>query len=314
LRTLGTRYLAFLNYGFDPQRGRFRNFMSYDRRWLESEGSEDSHGRALWALGTMMGHGRSASRKSLAEGLFHAALPAARAFTSPRAWAFTLLGIDEYLAAFQGDSFVEEMRGDLACRLLVLLPRAPGNPWPWFEESVTYENARLCEAMLVSGARMGDDEMSAAGLRTLEWLTSLQRSVDGYFAPIGSNGFYHRAGVRAEFDQQPIEACATVAACLVAARVTGERRWRDEARRAFGWFLGQNQKQLVLCDATTGGCRDGLHVDRVNENQGAESTLSYLIALTDLRAADRAQVAPTPPASSASRGRAPAFQPRSENP
>lgn len=302
LRSLSTRYLAFVNHAFDPESRRFRNFMSYDRKWLETEGSEDCHGRALWALGTLVGHGRSQSRKGLADGLFHAALPAARTFTSPRAWAFTLLGIDEYLAAFQGDSEVETVRGELAARLVALLDRSQTSTWPWFEESVTYENARLCQALLASSARTGSAELRAAGIRTLEWLSSLQRSADGYFAPIGSNGFFRKGGIRAEFDQQPIEACAMVSACLEAARVTGQRGWRDEARRAFAWFLGQNQKQLVLYEPTTGACRDGLHADRVNENQGAESTLSYLMALAEIRAFDRGQVTvplPAPPPSRA---------------
>jgi glycosyltransferase involved in cell wall biosynthesis len=294
LRTLGTRYLAFVNYAFDAGSGRFRNFMSYERKWLETEGSEDSHGRALWALGTVVGHGHGPSRRSLAGGLFHAALPAARTFTSPRAWAFTLLGIDEYLGAFEGDSEVEAMRSELAWRLVALLPRSPAAKWPWFEDSVTYENARLCQALLASSVRMGNEELRAAGLRSLEWLASIQRSADGYFAPIGSNGFFRSGGLRAEFDQQPIEACAMVAACLEAARITGQQRWMDEGRRAFAWFLGQNQKQLPLYEPTTGGCRDGLHADRVNENQGAESTLSYLMALTELRAVDRPQVAAAP--------------------
>jgi glycosyltransferase involved in cell wall biosynthesis len=294
LRSLGTRYLAFVNHAFDAESGRFRNFMSYERAWLESEGSEDCHGRALWALGTVVGHAQSPSRRSLVDGLFHAALPAARAFRSPRAWAFTLLGIDEYLGAFQGDSEVEAMRSELAWRLVALLPRSPASPWPWFEDSVTYENARLCQALLASSVRMGSEELRAAGLRSLEWLAAIQRSADGYFAPIGSNGFYRNGGVRAEFDQQPIEACAMVSACLEASRVTGQRAWKDEARRAFVWFLGQNQKQLALCEPTTGGCRDGLHADRVNENQGAESTLSYLMALVELRAVDRPQVVAAP--------------------
>ena len=296
LRGLGTRYLAFVNHAFDAPSGRFRNFMSYGREWLEIVGSEDSHGRALWALGTSVGHARSPSRRSLVDGLFHAALPAARGFTSPRAWAFTLLGIDEYLNAFQGDSEVQTVRNELAWRLVALLPRSPTSAWPWFEDSITYENARLCQALIASSApaRMGNDELRDAGLRSLEWLTSIQRSSEGYFAPIGSNGFFRKGGVRAEFDQQPIEACAMVSACLEAHRVTGDVRWKEEARRAFAWFLGQNQKQLALFEPTTGGCRDGLHADRVNENQGAESTLSYLMALVELRAIDRPQVVAAP--------------------
>jgi glycosyltransferase involved in cell wall biosynthesis len=310
LRALSTRYLAFVNHAFDSQGGRFRNFMSYDRRWLETAGSEDCHGRALWALGTVLGRSQSPSRKSLVDGLFHAALPAAKSFTSPRAWAFALLGIDEYLSAFQGDSEIEATQKELTWRLVALLPRSPTSTWPWFEDSVTYENARLCQALLASSARMADSEVRLAGLRSLEWLTSVQRSADGYFAPIGSNGFFKNGGARAEFDQQPIEACAMVSASLEALRVTGQQGWRAEARRAFGWFLGQNQKQLALYEPTTGGCRDGLHADRMNENQGAESTLSYLMALAELRAFDRVHVAPSPPAPA--RARPVALQPEGE--
>jgi glycosyltransferase involved in cell wall biosynthesis len=310
LRALSTRYLAFVNYAFDSQSGRFRNFMSYDRRWLESAGSEDCHGRTLWALGTVLGRSQSPSRKSLVDGLFHAALPAAKSFTSPRAWAFTLLGIDEYLGAFQGDSEIEATQRELSRRLVSLLPRSPTSGWHWFEDSVTYENARLCQALLASSVRMADDDVRVAGVRSLEWLASIQRSADGYFAPIGSNGFFKNGGARADFDQQPIEACAMVSASLEALRVTGQRGWRDEARRAFGWFLGQNQKQLALYEPTTGGCRDGLHADRMNENQGAESTLSYLMALAELRAVDRVHVAPSPP--SPTRARPAALQPEGE--
>ena len=135
---------------------------------------------------------------------------------------------------------------------------------------------------------MEDTEMLTIGLRSLEWLASIQRSDDGYFAPIGSNGFYRRNQHKATFDQQPVEACAMVSACLGAERATGDRRWAEHARRAFNWFLGQNQLQQALYDARTGGCRDGLHVDRVNENQGAESTLSFLLALAEMRLADQA--------------------------
>ncbi len=308
-RALATRYLAFVNHAFDPTLGRFRNFMSYERAWLEAAGSEDCHARAIWALGTVVGRARSPSRQSLVGGLFHAALPAARAFTSPRAWAFTLLGIDEYLGAFQGDVEIEATRGELARRLHAALPPASDAAWPWFEQYLTYENARLPQALIVSAARMQDPEMRDAGLRSLRWLASIQRSPDGYFAPVGSNGFFPRGGPRAEFDQQPVEACAMVSACLEASRVTGERVWLDEARRAFAWFLGQNQKQLALYDPTTGGCRDGLHADRVNENQGAESTLAYLTSLVELGAREHAVAAAAPPARVVARGRSTATQP-----
>ncbi|MDZ4805275.1 MAG: glycosyltransferase family 4 protein [Candidatus Eisenbacteria bacterium] len=281
-RSLATRYLAFVSHAFDEPRGRFRNFMTYSRHWSEEIGSEDSHGRALWALGAVVGRSHDPGRQSHSGALFHQALQAVAEFTSPRAWAFALLGIDEYLHAFQGDSSVQSLRRTLGERLLDLYQRTRRDDWPWFEDRVTYENARLSQALLATGAGMDHREMVAAGLQSLEWLVSVQRSTDGYFAPIGSNGFYGRGEARAVFDQQPIEACSMVSACLEARRVTGEELWTIHARRAFGWFLGHNHLQQSLYDASTGGCRDGLHADRFNENQGAESTLSFQLALLDI--------------------------------
>jgi glycosyltransferase involved in cell wall biosynthesis len=287
-RMLASRYLAFVNHAFNTGSGRFRNMMSYGRQWTEECGSEDSHGRALWALGTVIGRSCDRGRQSLSGHLFHAALPAVELFTSPRAWAFSLLGIDEYLRAFQGDRDVQSVRTVLAERLFELHSRTSGPEWPWFEDRLTYSNPRLSQALIASGTRMGNREMTAAGLRSLAWLGEIQRSSDGYFAPIGSNGFYTRGETKAQFDQQPVEACAMVSACLEAQHATGDARWSDFARSAFDWFLGQNQLQELICDPATGGCRDGLHADRVNQNQGAESTLCYLLALVEMRLADRA--------------------------
>jgi glycosyltransferase involved in cell wall biosynthesis len=288
IRNLSSRYLAFVNHAFDEQQGRFRNFLSYDRQWTEVTGSDDSHGRAVWALGTLVGRSSDPGRRSLGGDLFHAALPATCTFTSPRAWAFTLLGIDEYLRAFGGESEVEVVRTTLAERLLELFQRNHARDWPWFEDRLSYSNARLPQALIASGQRMGRTDMTAAGIESLGWLARQQCSEDGYFAPIGSNGFFARGGHKASFDQQPVEANGMVSAGLEAWRSTGETRWADHARRAFQWFLGRNQLQQALYDPATGGCRDGLHPDRANENQGAESTLSFLIALTEMRSVDHA--------------------------
>jgi len=277
-----------VNHAFDSTNGRFRNFMSYGREWLEDFGSEDSHGRAVWALGTVVGRSSLPAKQSLGRELFHAALPAITDFTSPRAWAFTLLGIDEYLHAFNGDSNVQAVGTILAERLLLLFRQTSTNEWTWFEDRLTYSNPRLPQAMLVSGIWLDHEEMIVAGMRSLRWLVDIQRSEDGDFSPIGSNGFYARGGPKAMFDQQPIEACAMVSACLEAGRTTGEVNWMQQARRTFGWFLGQNHLQQSLYDATTGGCRDGLHADRMNQNQGAESTLSFLLALAEMRSMRRA--------------------------
>lgn len=287
IRLLEARYLGFVRHAWNPSMGRFRNFMSYSRQWLEECGSEDCHGRALWALGTVVGRSADPGRQSLGGALFHAALPALPSFTSPRAWAFALLGIEEYLRAFQGDTGVQAVRQLLTDRLFDALRAVSGPGWTWFENDLTYCNARLAQALLLSGSRMQRKDLVTAGLDALEWLMDAQRSPRGYFAPVGSNGFYTRGGVRAEFDQQPVDAAASVSACLDARRVTNDELWSAHARRAFDWFLGQNDLQQALYDPTTGGCRDGLHVDRANENQGAEATLSFLLALLEMRSADR---------------------------
>ena len=299
VRKLATRYLAFMNHAFDESTGRFHNFLTYARAWHDEPGSDDSQGRALWALGTVIGRSSDPGRRGLSARLFNAALPGAKALTSPRAWAYVLLGIDEYLRSFEGDSSVESMRTELTARLMHRFRESRSADWPWFEDRLTYCNARLPQALLVSAARMGDADMSDVALHSLDWLWSQHVTKGGGFAPVGSNGFHVRGETRASFDQQPVEACAMVSACLDAHRLTGEARFLEHARQAFQWFLGQNAREAQVYDARTGGCRDGIHVDRLNENQGAESTLSFLTALAEMRAADRlaAQLVPPPSAS-----------------
>ncbi|MBU1921409.1 glycosyltransferase family 4 protein [bacterium] len=286
---LASRYLAFVWYAFNPKNGRFRNFMDYQRRWLEDDsGSDDSHGRTLLALGTVLGRFNTSALHSMAGWMFEQALPAIIATTSPRAWAFALIGIHEYLQRFSGDRAVSQVREELAIRLLGLYQRQHLDRWQWYEEGLTYCNAALPHAMLLCGHMMANSEMTEAGIESLGWLVDLQRADDGkgHFVPIGSNGFYKHGSARARFDQQPVEAQATVSACLEAYRITGNKRWRNEAHRAFEWFLGRNDLNLPIYDPLTGGCHDGLHADRLNENQGAESTLAFLQALLELRLAE----------------------------
>jgi hypothetical protein len=289
VRQLGARYLAFVAYSFDASTVRFRNFMSYARTFTEDRGSEDSHGHALWALGATIGRAIDPGRSNLSGDLFHAALPHLLGFSSPRAWAYGLLGVEEYLGAFAGESSVESVRRELVERLVELHRRSSTPDWPWFEASLTYSNARLAQALIVSGRSMGSEAITKLGLDSLAWLAKLQTSEEDYFAPIGSNGFYERGGPKADFDQQPIEATAMVSASLSALRATGNPVWAENACRAFDWFMGLNHLNQPLYDATTGGCRDGLHVDRLNENQGAESTLSFLLALVEMRGANYAR-------------------------
>ena len=285
---LASRYLAFLWYAFNTETKRFRNFMDYQRRWQEDSGSDDSHGRALWALGTVLGNANTAALQGMAGWLFEQALPAIRDTTSPRAWAFALIGIHEYLRRFSGDRRANQIREELAERLLTLYRSHRSDKWRWFENGLSYCNAALPHALLMCGQWIANRAMAEAGLESLGWLADLQRSdaSGGHFVPIGSNGFYQRGGERARFDQQPVEAQAMVSACLEAYRITGDQLWNREARRAFDWFIGRNDLNLPIYDPTTGGCRDGLHPDRPNENQGAESTLAFLQALLELRLAE----------------------------
>ena len=285
---LASRYLAFIWYAFNMETGRFRNVMDYERCWLDDSGSDDSHGRALWALGTMLGRSKSPALHGMACKVFELALPAIRTTTSPRAWAFALVGIHEYLRRFAGDRMASQVRDELGARLLALYERHRTPDWRWYESRLTYCNAVLPQALLMCGQFMPNSAMAEAGLESLTWLADLQRAdaPGGHFVPIGSNGFYERGGERARFDQQPVEAQAMVSACLEAYRATGQERWNKEARRAFEWFLGRNDLNLPVYDPTMGGCRDGLHPDRPNENQGAESTLAFLQALLELRLAE----------------------------
>jgi hypothetical protein len=279
---LTATYAAFLNHAFDRQRGRFRNFMSFDRHWLEEVGSEDCQGHALWALGLGVAQAGPGSFQMLAAQLFEQALPVTVEFASPRAWALTLVGIDEYLQRLSGDRLVNRIRESLTAKLMQRYSDASSDDWHWFEDSVSYANARLPHALILSSCGMNSDPMLETGLKSLRWLVKVQTSDAGFFRPVGSNGFFPRGKARAQFDQQPIEAQATVAACIEAYHATGEAFWVTEACRAFEWFLGRNDLGLALYDSSTGGCRDGLHVDRLSQNEGAESTLAFLIALAEM--------------------------------
>jgi hypothetical protein len=257
--------------------------MSFDRRWLEAVGSEDCHGHALWALGLSVSQAGQNSFQMLAAELFEQALPPVAGFTSPRAWAYALIGIDEYLRRLSGDRRANEIRESLSTKLMQRYIDTATDDWQWFEEVVSYANAKLPHAMILSGRCMNNEKMLETGLKSLQWLTRVQTSEAGSFRPIGSNGFFPRGKERAIYDQQPIEAQATVSACIEAYNATGEAFWVTEAQRAFEWFLGRNDLGLALYDSTTGGCRDGLHVDRLSQNQGAESTLAFLLALAEMQ-------------------------------
>jgi glycosyltransferase involved in cell wall biosynthesis len=293
-----TTYAAFLQYAFDPKLKRFRNLMGFDRSWQDEAVSEDCCGRALVALGTCVGRSKNPGFQALAGQIFAQALSPVTGFSSPRAWALALVGADEYLRRLNGDRQVSQVRDVLIDLLMGLYGRTAAAEWPWFEDSVTYMNAGLPHALILSGKETSRADVFELGLKTLRWLTKIQTAEGGYLRPIGSNGFYKRGGERANFDQQPIEAQAMVSACLEAYRCTSDDYWFSQARRAFDWFLGRNDLGLFLYDPNTGGCRDGLHVDRVNQNQGAESTLAFLVSLAQMqRAHDELSAFKNPPPS-----------------
>lgn len=276
-------YAAFLDYAFDARTRTWRNFLGFDRRWREADGSEDALGRKVWALGTCVGRSQRRELQMWAAHLFEPALRAILETTSPRAWAYALLGIHDYLRRLGGDRLADQVRDDLTARLIGLYGRTASDQWPWFEEMATYSNARLPHALILSGTAGRNEEALHIGLRSLRWLAQVQHSPRRCFRPIGSNGFYPRGGQPAEFDQQPIESGAMVSACIEAYRATSESFWLDQTRLAFEWFLGRNDLGLPLYDSRTGGCCDGLHADRVNQNEGAESTLAWLTALAEMK-------------------------------
>ncbi len=279
LDQLASKYLSFLHFAFNEENGRFRNFMGYDRRWLEEIGSEDSHGRAVWSLGEAVALSSSEDFRAVAQNVFIKALPALIDFSSPRSWAYALIGLHAYLRRFSGDSEVRRIREKLAGKLFRLYQDQAREDWPWIEEVVAYANGRIAQALILSGRWLFNDPMLEAGLKSLEWLMQIQTDPKGHFVPIGNRGWYRRGGGKARFDQQPIEAEVMMEACLEAYLVTGETRWVNRAQRCLEWFWGRNDLNVPLYDHRTGGCCDGLQADGPNRNQGAESSLVCFLAI-----------------------------------
>jgi glycosyltransferase involved in cell wall biosynthesis len=292
---LTARFAAFVQHAWNRDTRRFRNFMGFNRSWLEDSGSEDSHGRTLWALGECARRDASPSRRQWAAALFTEALPTAETFGSPRAWAFTLLGLGAYCAVAPDNLRAQQVRHFLAGRLMSILASVETPEWVWFEEGLAYDNARLPQALMMTGMATQTPGHVEAGLKSLRWLMTQQMASAGHFRPVGTAGFGEQRQHPRAFDQQPVEATATIAACLTAWRADGDAEWKTIATRVFAWFLGSNDLSVALVDAETGSCRDGLHPDRANENRGGESVVSYLLGLAEIRQLARGNAGMTKP-------------------
>ena len=294
---LTARFAAFVQHAWNPDAKRFRNFMGFNRCWLEDKGSEDSHGRTLWALGVCALTDANPSRRTWAASLFAEAVVIVESFRSPRAWAFVLLGLDAYCAAITSDIRAANLRLRLADRLIAIFDMVETKDWVWFEEGLAYDNARLPQSLILTGLATKTPVYLEVGLKSLRWLVKQQTSASGQFRPVGTEGFGQRRRPPQAFDQQPLEAAATIAACLAAWRADHDTEWKGEAARVFAWFLGSNDLSISLVDLETGSCRDGLHPDRANENRGGESVVSYLLGLSEIRQVARlseSRVRPAP--------------------
>ncbi len=282
LNDLACRYLSFLDYAFDESTRRFRNFLSYERRWLDQSGTDDCNSRALWALGKVIQVSRNENLTCAALGLFKKALPSAAEQRSPRANAFAIIGIDSYLRKFPGDTEARRCLEKLSQRIFEQHIQNASDDWPWLENILTYANGKIPQAMLVAGERLNDGRLIEAGLKALEWLVEIQTAPAGHFIPIGNMGWYERGKSRARFDQQPIEGLHMIEACKQAYAITHDKKWLDFAQTCLEWYLGRNDLNEPLYDYGSGGCRDGLGATGANLNQGAESTLAWLLSLLNV--------------------------------
>jgi hypothetical protein len=290
LAALSSQYISFLLHAFNENNGWFRNFMSYDRQWLEASGSEDAHGRALWGLGKAISYLPDPNQLAVCTTLFNKALTAAELFEYPRAMAFSLIGIHAYLEKFSGDLEARRVRAILADKLLQRFKANATKDWPWLEPVLSYDNGKIAHALLLSGQWLQCTEMIETGLQALSWLLKIQTE-NGHFVPVGCHGWYEKGGIKARFDQQPIEAHSMLDACIEAYHVTSDNAWINHATMCFNWFLGHNDLNLPLYDPNTGGCRDGLTPNGINQNQGAESTLAWLLSLVSLQKVQAGQAA-----------------------
>lgn len=271
-------YAAFVEHSWNGDALRFRNFMSYDRRWLEDAGSEDSNGRTLWALGSVARDAPQSHLRTWASELFDDALPLVETLHAPRAIAFAMLGMTAVLDANPGHAECQRLLADALALFKRLMAQAQRPDWSWFEIMLSYDNARLPQAVIGAGQTLGDEEAVEVGLATLRWLLDIQRAPAGHFRPVGTESFGRPYARPEPFDQQPLEAAATIDACLSAWRAQPTRNWIEAAHRAYGWFGGDNDLGASLISEDGTICHDGFGPQGINLNAGAESMLALQMA------------------------------------
>ena len=276
-RSLATLYAAFVQDAWNPDKGRFRNFMSYERRWLETHGSEDSNGRAAMSIAVSMVESQDPAHRLWAGSLMGEVLPHLDSISAPRANAFILLGLVGLLKTGWERVRVANMLAAKLKHLRDLLTARDRQGLPWFEDMLSYDNARLAEAVIRVGAALDDARAAALGLKALNWLCRRQTGLGGHFLPVATADFGRPLESASLFDQQPLEAAATIDACAAAFAVTSDPRWLVEAERAYGWYHGANSLGAAVA-AWDGECYDGLTWSGVNHNKGAESVLSFQLA------------------------------------
>lgn len=273
-------YLRFVYYSFNKEKGLFRNFMSYDRRWLEEFGSEDSNGRVMFSLGYIIKNMNSNSAVALSKNLFDESIQNMKDFKSPRTMAYIILGCVFYLNKFSGALDIKKIFSRMSEQLYDCYIEHKDENWFWYEDILSYSNGRLPHALLMAGQYKNNKKYIAAGLESLEWLyEQLMEDNNKFISLIGNDGWLVKGEEKAKFDQQPVEIPPLIDACYQAYIITKDYKWINRINITFSWFLGNNERQEPICDFATGGCYDGLTANMFNQNQGAESTLSWLLAL-----------------------------------
>lgn len=280
-------YLSFVVDAYCEKSQKFRNFMTFSRDWLEDKGSEDSQARSLQALGVTAARSGDFGHAQLASKVFEASAPGMYTMTSPRSWAYTILGCVSYLSRYPESNVATTLLDSSSQKLVQLYAQCRTLDWPWFEPKLAYANARLPQALIVGGSYLGNEAMIRQGVNSLTWLLSNQTSAEGQFCPVGSKGADRTNIGTTQFDQQPIEVCGSISACLSAYAVTGSPTFLSQSIWCFQWFLGKNAVSTPVANILTGSCHDGLNSTGINQNQGAESTLSYLTSVAELKIALR---------------------------